>query len=589
MLEVRAKRSDVQRALGPLLALSILLWGVGLSVLSFLAQTGSRGGVGFAFRDGVQVVTHVSPGSLAASAGLHAGDRIRARSSADYYRLIYVLFPGQPFTVDVESADGTTRELTLRNLDHVEITSAPGPVAIAQKVIVFIFPCFLGALLVWRRLSVLTAIFAVYVVFGPFSRLDAITAFGWLPNPLFGPVAFALDVMMSAGAPAMLLPFLARFPDPKLRPRRLIVSIDVLCALLIVAAAIVTALDWPDAYRTRAAQTTIIGIIAFFVAIGCVGSFVRARGEQRQRSGWVLLGLIVTAVAYIYNVIDLPYESLLQSTLTGVMLSAFPAAVTYAVLRHRVLDVAFVLNRGLVYATLTAILLLVVTLAHWAAEHAIAESRLATAFEVAVSVIFGLTLHWMHGRVERIIDRVLFRKRQEAQDLIDVRIEALDFATSDDAVDAALVSDAARILRLGSAAVFRVESGGCYVRRTAIGWEDAAERLDANDLLVRSLLAGEGTRFIDSLGLVDENFPAGAARPDLAVPIVLRHRLIAIALYGRCIDGTTLDAIERAMLERLARAAANAYDAAQDARLNTLTADAPPLATRRSRAAGSLA
>jgi hypothetical protein len=71
--------------------------------------------------------------------------------------------------------------------------------------------------------------------------------------------------------------------------------------------------------------------------------------------------------------------------------------------------------------------------------------------------------------------------------------------------------------------------------------------------------------------------PDGDARPDLVIPVVLRHRLIAIALYGRKIDGTTIDAIERGLLERLARAAAGAYDAAEVARWSRLTVDAPAL------------
>jgi len=534
-------------------------------------------------RDGAWYVTRVDVGGEAARAGIAVGDRIAWRNDAETYRLAYVTVPGHPFSVYVDSPGKAEREVTLTRsgMFHGTLvegrTNASRLVTLVPTFLIYVLPSFLAALIVWRRVSVLTIAFAAYSIFGPFNRTIPISALGRFPDWLFGPLAFALDVLMSAGALAVLLPFLARFPRPTERTRVLIRVADATCFVLIGLTAAATFWRLQMHELARDLQDGITAAIALLLVVCAVLSLARTRGEERVRIGWVLVGLAITTVAYAWNMASLVTENVWENLFFGVLVAAFPSAVAYAIFRHRVLDLGFVVNRGLVYATLTAVLLILVAIVHWAVEHVIEQTGLAVALEVVVSVGFGLSLNWLHGRVEGAIDRVLFRRRHLALSRMDVRISALDFATSAEVVDDALVTDAARILELRSAAVFRIGSGA-YERTAATGWVAGASSLDRNHLLVRAMLAHEGSRVMDDIDLAGDDMPEGDARPDLAIPVVLRHRLIAIALYGRKLDGTTIDAIERGLLERLARAAAGAYDAAEVARWSRLTVDAPALA-----------
>lgn len=67
--------------------------------------------------------------------------------------------------------------------------------------------------------------------------------------------------------------------------------------------------------------------------------------------------------------------------------------------------------------------------------------------------------------------------------------------------------------------------------------------------------------------------PSGNAHPVLALPILMRHRVIAIVLYGMHNTGADLDADEIRSLEALANAAGTAF-AQVDAQHLRVTGDA---------------
>lgn len=88
--------------------------------------------------------------------------------------------------------------------------------------------------------------------------------------------------------------------------------------------------------------------------------------------------------------------------------------------------------------------------------------------------------------------------RVEAQ--LDARIVALDYASEAATVDAALVTDVARLMKLGSAALFVRESGAArFVREIEVGWDPGDVRtIPGEGFLVRSLIATEQSAVLDS-------------------------------------------------------------------------------------------
>jgi hypothetical protein len=113
--------------------------------------------------------------------------------------------------------------------------------------------------------------------------------------------------------------------------------------------------------------------------------------------------------------------------------------------------------------------------------------------EALLTIAIGFALTFIHRWVERLVDRVIFRKRHLAEKRIEYRIEALGFSESESAVDEALSRDAPEILAFASAAVFRRAAADApFARAGSSGWPaGCADTIESDTLLVRSLRAME--------------------------------------------------------------------------------------------------
>ena len=69
---------------------------------------------------------------------------------------------------------------------------------------------------------------------------------------------------------------------------------------------------------------------------------------------------------------------------------------------------------------------------------------------------------------------------------------------------------------------------------------------------------------VDEKYEVEPGLPSGFCRPVLAVPAANPLRCFALSLYGPHASGADLDANERAMLKRIAHAAAAVYAALEN-------------------------
>ena len=76
-------------------------------------------------------------------------------------------------------------------------------------------------------------------------------------------------------------------------------------------------------------------------------TYLRARGERKQRVRWVFWSTLVGFTGVIVWTI---WPSLQIAVLTSI---AIPIGYAYAILRHRVIDVSFVVNRAIVFTVVT--------------------------------------------------------------------------------------------------------------------------------------------------------------------------------------------------------------------------------------------
>jgi len=103
--------------------------------------------------------------------------------------------------------------------------------------------------------------------------------------------------------------------------------------------------------------------VPFLVIVLCsvaslVVRFRRSSGEERQQMKWLTYAAAAN-FATLLLVMSLPADSAWYravDALSTLVLAGLPVAVGIAVLRHRLYDIDFIINRALIYGSLTAML-----------------------------------------------------------------------------------------------------------------------------------------------------------------------------------------------------------------------------------------
>ena len=152
---------------------------------------------------------------------------------------------------------------------------------------------------------------------------------------------------------------------------------------------------------------------------------------QRQQTKWVVFGVAVAvagALTTIFTVgaaIDLPPEEVGPRMLSMLLMDAFalliPLSIGVAVLRSRLFDIDVIINRTLVYGSLTAMLVAVyggsiVVLQGLVRALTGQESQLAiVASTLAVAALFNPLRH----RMQAFIDRRFYRRKYNAAKILE--------------------------------------------------------------------------------------------------------------------------------------------------------------------------
>src|SRR6266567_4855966 len=177
----------------------------------------------------------------------------------------------------------------------------------------------------------------------------------------------------------------------------------------------------------------LLDVLTFvgFVGTMVVGQIYRYRRLssllQRQQTKWVVFGMSVAIGCYVglvllYGVFSLPpkgpFADLIIFTATYFLLLLIPLSIVFAILRARLWDIDILINRTLVYATLTATLALInfglifglQSLMRGLIGQAGDNPLVIVISTLAIAVLFQPLRH----RLQRVIDRRFFRRKYDA-------------------------------------------------------------------------------------------------------------------------------------------------------------------------------
>ena len=279
-------------------------------------------------------------------------------------------------------------------------------------IIIFEFGYFVvGAVLFWRKSDDRMALFASFsLVMFPMAFTEVLAT---LPPSWWLPVQFVSFL----GSFCIAL-FFYLFPNGQFVPRWMRwLSIGV---IVYWGAKNFFPLS-PFNLFTRFPTLNVLTLVGFLGTM-VVGQIYRYR---RQQTKWVVFGMSVAVGSYVglsllYGVFSLPpkgpFADLIIFTATYCLMLLIPLSIGFAILRSRLWDIDILINRTLVYGTLTGTLALVyvgMVIGLSALLRGIISQDSNVAIVISTLAIAALFTPLRRG-IQRIIDRRFYRSKYDA-------------------------------------------------------------------------------------------------------------------------------------------------------------------------------
>jgi hypothetical protein len=277
-------------------------------------------------------------------------------------------------------------------------------------------------------------------------------------------------------------------------------------------------------------------VLSAFAAVASTGR------AERSRSAWLLLPLPVAAAgailtgsfAGLYGGSVYAYGgSLYVNPIVPVVYNLFyvlgAAAVTYALLKRRVLDIGFIVSRTIVVAAVSGIVVIAFVLLERVLGSVLKGISHTTGLIAngALALGLGISLRYIHRRVDVLVDSVLFRKRyDDERALRDFSQEAAYVTRPDTLLDQTME----KIRRHTDArnAEILLEQNGVYSVERSFG-SGVSTDVDENDPAILTLKTWHRP--------VDPHRYESAIQGALAFPLLARGRLLGVLLLGERSSG----------------------------------------------------
>jgi hypothetical protein len=497
-------------------------------------------------------------------AGISVGDRIDYAKMPLDARNTEGAVPGTRLVFPVLH-DGKERHVTL--VAHWERPALLSATLLVVRKLAWVFFVVIAAAIVLLRPSHMTWGFYLYSLDNGFT---ALIFYMFLPHVALWTLQYIADSIGYLGQLGFVV-FALRFPQDaalgwRARVERLVPAIAV-ALLAFYAIVTVGTLSGKIAGFPHVWFECFLLLPLYVVAwYALIDSYRHSRGIERIRLRWGIFGSLAGTmiVAISIGLSDLPSpipEWVMNLTLTvGELL--VPLAIGYAIIRHHVIDVQFVLNRTIVFAVIGGAAAGIFVVLDWMWTTMLPLSRVQIGVALAVAFGFGLLVAKTYQRLIAIVDRTLFPKRRAAMERLNELRLTVEREQDRSALRSQLTSEVCAGIQIASAAIFSSAPDGGFVRESAFGWPSGtAWHLLDDDTIVRRLsAAGKKSVRIDDLEWKSVKVPAGAARPMLAVPMTSRRRVVALAFYGAHTNFADIDPDEARGLVDLCVAATPAFD-----------------------------
>jgi hypothetical protein len=228
--------------------------------------------------------------------------------------------------------------------------------------------------------------------------------------------------------PLLAIFVLLLFPDGRL-PSRLWRPVVWLLVAGIALYVVGSALDVGHANPLgvelpRGVLETLFILEDVLLTVGVVGAVAsvafrlwRSRGEERQQIKWLVYAASVVVVGVLGLILPSPSSIFWGLTLLGI--AAMPVAVGIAILRYRLYEIDILINRTLVYGSLTVLLALVyfggVATTQALFRALTGQARQPQLAIVVSTLVIAALFNPLRRRIQSFIDRRFYRGKYDAR------------------------------------------------------------------------------------------------------------------------------------------------------------------------------
>src|ERR1700749_4317971 len=125
---------------------------------------------------------------------------------------------------------------------------------------------------------------------------------------------------------------------------------------------------------------------------------------------FILSALTLIVARLVSGIFDLSQLPFAVQIVFEMLATASPLLFAYAVLRHKVVDIGFAVNRALVYGVVSTVLLVIFGIVEWASEHFLPIKDLETnaLIDGGIALAIFLVFHRLRDLSERVIEGLFF-------------------------------------------------------------------------------------------------------------------------------------------------------------------------------------
>jgi hypothetical protein len=165
---------------------------------------------------------------------------------------------------------------------------------------------------------------------------------------------------------------------------------------------------------TEVAGTVAVTALNALAVLVLLRGYRRAGHESKLRIRWILCSTaVLLATVVVFAAISAPRHPYLYP-LVNVAQGFALLGYLYAVLRTRLVDVSFVIDRALVFTVITALLFGIFALLEQTLHHFAVGDGLSSALQALTALLLAIGLSPVHRRLEHWIETLFFRRQRLA-------------------------------------------------------------------------------------------------------------------------------------------------------------------------------